>query len=61
MSAYLLDTNVLSELSKEHPNSSVTTFLSEQDDLWLSVIVIEKLDMGVQLLPEGRRREQLRS
>ena len=47
MSAYLLDTNVLSELSKERPHSSVTTFLSEQDDLWLSVIVIEELDMGV--------------
>ena len=61
MRAYLLDTIVLSELSKERPHSSGTTFLSEQDDLWLSVIVIEELDMGVQLLPEGRRREQLRS
>ena len=60
MSGYLLDTNVISELSKERPHPSVVAFLSERDDLWLSVIVIGELELGVQLLPEGRRRERLR-
>ena len=60
MSGYLLDTNVISELSRERPHPSVVDFLAEWDDLWLSVIVIEELEMGVQLLPEGRRRERLR-
>ena len=57
---YVLDTNVISELSRERPHPSVVDFLAEWDDLWLSVIVIEELEMGVQLLPEGRRRERLR-
>ena len=60
MSGYLLDTNVISELSRERPHPSVIDFLGERDDLWLSVIVIEELEMGVQLLPEGRRRARLR-
>ena len=60
MSRYLVDTNVVSELSKETPNSSVTRFMAAQDDLWLSVIVIGEMELGVQSLPEGRRRDGLR-
>ena len=59
MSAYLLDTNVVSEFSKQSPHPAVVSFLGAQDDLWLSVIVIEELELGVRLLPEGRRRDRL--
>ncbi len=59
MTAYLLDTNVVSEISKQSPHPTVVSFLGVQDDLWLSVIVIEELELGVQLLPEGRRRDRL--
>ena len=60
MSGYLLDTNVVSELTKERPNPAIIDYLNIQDDLWLSAIVVEELELGVQLLPEGRRRDGLR-
>ena len=60
MSGYLLDTNVVSELTKERPNPAVIDYLNTQDDLWLSAIVIEELELGVQILPEGPRRDSLR-
>ena len=60
VSDYLLDTNVVSELTKEVPAPAVIDFLSACDDLWLSVIVVEELELSIQLLPEGRRRDGLR-
>ena len=59
MSGYLLDTNVISELSKESPDSGVTAFLSGSDDLWLSSVLIHEVEYGLRLLPHGRRRNRL--
>ena len=59
MSGYLLDTNVVSELTKDDPTPTIINYLNSQDDLWLSVIVINELELGMQLLPEGRRRNRL--
>ena len=56
MSGYLLDTNVISELTKTPPNAGVIAFLSRQDDLWIPVIAVHELQFGLQLLPHGRRR-----
>ena len=61
MSGYLLDTNVVSETAKRNPNPGVVDFLTARDDLWLSAIVVGELELGVQLLPEGRRRNELAS
>ena len=60
MSSYLVDTNVVSELVKRSPHPAVVNFLSAQNDLWLSVIVVEELELGVRLLPEGRRQDGLK-
>ena len=60
MSGYLLDTNVVSELTKDRPAPAIVDFLSAQDDLWLPAVVVQELELGVQLLPEGRRRDALR-
>ncbi len=60
MSGYLLDTNVISELTKDSPNPAVIDLLTTRDDLWLSAIVIEELELGVLLLPQGGRRDGLR-
>ena len=60
MSGFLLDTNVVSELTKDAPNPRVLAFLTEQDDLWLSAIVLHELEFGLQL-PPGPRRDGLRS
>ena len=59
MSGYLIDTNVVSELTKASPDSGVIAFLSEQDDLWLSSVVLHELEFGLQSLPRGRRRGDL--
>ena len=59
MSGFLLDTNVVSELAKDAPDSRVIAFLRDQDDLWLSAIVLHELDFGMNLLPLGQRRERL--
>ena len=59
MNGYLLDTNVVSELSKESPDSRVAAFLSGCDDVWLSSILIHEMEYGLRLLPRGRRRNRL--
>ena len=61
MSGILLDTNVVSELTKDAPDSNVVAFLNRHSDLWVSSIVVHELDFGVRLLPSGRRRDGLQS
>ena len=61
MTGYLLDTNVISELTKVAPEAQVVDFLATNDDLWLPSIVMYELEFGLQILPEGRRRERLRA
>lgn len=59
MSGYLIDTNVVSELTKTSPDPGVIAFLSEGDDLWLSSVVLHELEFGLRSLPQGRRRDDL--
>lgn len=57
MSGVLLDTNIISELTRDVPDMGVRRFLEAQGSLWLSAIVLHELDFGVELLPAGRRRD----
>ena len=57
MTGVLLDTNVVSELTRETPDSRVLAFLAGHDNLWLSAVVLHELDFGIGLLPPGRRRD----
>ena len=59
MNGFLLDTNVVSETTRPEPASQVTAFLTAQNDLWLSVIVLHELEFGLQLLLPGRRRDRI--
>ena len=59
MNGFLLDTNVVSELTRDGPSSHVIEFLADHDDLWLSSIVIHELEYGLRLLPAGRRQARL--
>ena len=59
MSGYLLDTNVISELTRDVPDRSVVNFLSENDDVWLPSVLIHEVEYGLRLLPQGRRRSRL--
>ncbi len=59
MSGYLLDTNVISELTKTPPDARVVTFLQTTDDLWVPVVALYEIEYGLQLLPLGRRRNSI--
>ncbi len=54
MTAFLLDTNVISELSRRRPDPSVVEWLRAADECRLSVLTIGELQRGVRLL---RRRD----
>ncbi len=59
MTGYLLDTNVISELTRDAPDPQVVIFLSEHEDLWLPAVLIHEVEYGLRLLPQGRRRRRL--
>ena len=61
MRGFLLDTNVVSEMTKSRPSPQVVTFLAQPAELWLASLVVHELEFGLQLTPPGRRRERLRA
>jgi predicted nucleic acid-binding protein len=58
---FLLDTNVVSEWIKAHPNVGVVTWLNEcdEDRIFLSVVTIAELRHGIDRMPSGARRERI--
>jgi predicted nucleic acid-binding protein len=61
--ASLLDTNIVSQRIKQTPEEGVVRWLSHipQQDTFLSVITIQELRTGIELLPAGRKRRNLES
>jgi len=62
MTRYLLDTNVVSEYSRDAPpDIRVKTWVDAQkeDSLYLSVLTFGEIRKGTGLLPPGRKRTQL--
>ena len=56
----VLDTNVISELFRPHPNPKVIRWLSAiGDDLAITAITLAELLAGVERLPDGKRKSQL--
>lgn len=62
MNGFLLDTNVPSELTRIQSNPHVEEWLNAADDeqLFLSVISLGEILKGLTLLPQSKRREDLR-
>jgi toxin FitB len=58
---FLLDTNVVSEWTKNKPNAGAVAWLSEidEDEVYLSVVTFAELRRGIERLPMGRRRKLL--
>ena len=57
---YLLDTNVVSEFSKERPDAQVVSFYEARKHLCaISSITWQELTRGVERLPDGRRKKYL--
>lgn len=58
---FLIDTNVISEVTKPRPDPRVVAFLHETDEdrLFLSVITLGELRRGVALKADGRAKSAL--
>ena len=59
MTGCLLDTNVISELTRDVPDPRVVGFLAGRDDVWVSAILIHEVEYGLRILPQGERRSRL--
>ena len=59
MRGFLLDTNVISEITRPNRNPAVEDFLRRLTDSAVSVVTVHELCFGLQRLPAGRRRETL--
>ena len=58
----LLDTDVVSEPLKPYGNPAVAAWFDAQviDTLYLSTVSVAELRYGVEMLPEGKRKDTLR-
>jgi len=61
MTGFALDTNVVSELTKQHPDPRVLAFLNRTADTWLPSVVIHEIRFGIHVMPAGIHRDQLRA
>ncbi len=59
MTAFLIDTNVVSELVRPAPDPSVLKFLARESDLWLSVVTLHELSFGAARIADVGRRRRL--
>lgn len=57
----LLDTNVISETTRQTPDPNVLGFLTVLDHAFVSVLTIHELHFGICRLPLGQRRTDLAS
>ena len=59
--SFLVDTTVLLEFTKPQPNNDLLAWLmgADTDSLYLSTITIFEVQVGIELLPEGKRKRNL--
>ena len=58
---YLLDTDVISQLTKDQPHAGVIRWINEQEevDLFLSVATLLEIRVGIELADKGKKRDLL--
>lgn len=58
---YLLDTNILSNITKPEPSASLMTWMDEQidDDLFITSLTIAEIHRGILEKPPGKKRAAL--
>ena len=61
MTRYLLDTNILSNITKSVPSESLVAWMSQQDDdnLFISTLTVAEIWRGVLDKSAGKKRPQL--
>lgn len=59
--AWLLDTNILSELRKPRPEPKVEAFVAAQplEQLYISVVTLAEIRFGIELVGDPNRRAEL--
>lgn len=58
---FLLDSNLISELSKPQPNADVLTSIQRFEPLCaISAITLQEALFGVELMPDGSRKNRLK-
>jgi predicted nucleic acid-binding protein len=59
----ILDTNVVSELTKRNPNADVRDFVRSvsRAEFFITSVTLAELLYGIALLPAGRRRNELQT
>lgn len=60
---FLLDTNVISELTKPLPNPAVLNWFANTpaQRIYISSVTLCEIEFGLALLPAGKRRDALRA
>ena len=57
---YLLDTNIVSEFSKERPNQNVIALYEARKNFCaISAVTWQELIYGLERMPEGKRKESI--
>lgn len=61
MSRYLLDTNIISGVTKPTPSESLLAWMAEQadEDLFIASLTVAEIRRGVLEKPAGRKRDRL--
>lgn len=57
----VMDTNVLSELMRQHPDNNVLKYINDQDeaDLAITAVTVGEILYGIARLPNGKRKSAL--
>ena len=63
MTRYLLDTNIISNVTKPAPSQSLLEWMEEQadEDLFIASLTVAEIWRGIFEKPDGRKRDQLES
>ena len=63
MTRYLLDTNIISNITKPMPSEALIAWMADQadEDLFISSLTIAEIRRGVLEKPAGKKRTQLES
>ena len=61
MTGWLLDTNILSELRRPRPQSTVLAFIRPRplESLYISSVTLAEIRFGIEAVPDLRRRSEL--
>ena len=60
---FVLDTNVISELMRQHPDPTVVGWINAQpsEKIWTTTVSVFEVFHGIEMLPDGKRQRVLQN